>query len=83
MPARRKKVQRESLPIEGMEFDEIVTAIQAVSSASLRAISEAGLSERALILLLHDSTGVPKRHIKLILEALPELEERYLRGEDG
>lgn len=33
-----------------------------------------GLSDRALVVLLHDLTGIGKRDLQRVLDALPELE---------
>jgi hypothetical protein len=40
-------------------------------------INESGLKRRAIVLLLHDATGVGKKDIMSILDAAPLLVERY------
>lgn len=42
-------------------------------------INESRLKQRAIILLLHDITKIPKAHIKYVLNALPTLKDRYLK----
>jgi hypothetical protein len=41
-------------------------------------LNKAGFNERLLVLMLHDSTSVPKGQIKTVLRALPTLAERFL-----
>ena len=42
-------------------------------------IKKSRLKQRTIILLLHDATKVSKGSINVILEALPDLEKRYLK----
>jgi len=44
-----------------------------------RQIDASRLKQRAIVLLLHDHTKVPKANIRYILNALPALEEMYLK----
>ena len=59
----------------------VVSAIHKVSDG-IDKINESGLTERAIILLLHDATKVSKSDIKKVLEAAPLLAERYTRNPD-
>jgi hypothetical protein len=51
---------------------QLVTAVKKVETA--------GLNRRALVLLLHDASRVPKKQINDVLDALPLLAERFLDG---
>lgn len=42
-------------------------------------LQASGLNDKAIVLLRHDATKVPKRDIKLILGALPRLRGWYCR----
>lgn len=42
-------------------------------------LARSGLNRKAIILLLHDATKVPKRQIELILEAIPRLRGWYCK----
>ena len=59
------------------ELEEIRTAIKKVSQVGAK-LTKSGLTERAIILLLHDLTGVNKRDIKTILENIGNLKAVYL-----
>jgi hypothetical protein len=54
----------------------IVTSLHKVADG-ITQINESGLTDRAIVLLLHDLTKVPKGQIQAILEAAPLLVERY------
>jgi hypothetical protein len=62
-------------------IEVIVSSIHKLADGFER-INDSGLTEHALVLLLHDATRVNKRDIKKILEAAPLLAERYTRDED-
>ena len=48
-------------------------------SKAFKALDSSRLNRRAVVLLVHDMTKLPKRHINSILDALPDLADRYLK----
>ena len=58
---------------------EIVASSVIKLADGIRKINDSGLTQRAIVLLLHDATGVNKKEIVKILEAAPLLAERYVR----
>lgn len=46
---------------------------------SVAKLNQSGLNHRAIVLLLQDSTKLPKRDIEAILTALPRLKGWYCR----
>lgn len=63
--------------------EEIPLEVMAASVVKLaevgKQLSASRLKQKTVIMLLHDATGVGKREIEAILDALPELEKRYLK----
>lgn len=57
----------------------LATAIEKLSKASAQLNASRLLNRKAILLLLHDVTKVPKRDIEYILNAIPELERIYLK----
>lgn len=60
----------------------IATAVKNIDTG-IRKIKAAGLTERAIVLMINDLTGghkhgVSKDTIKRVLEALPKLKQEYL-----
>lgn len=55
-----------------IEVVELGEALLRVADAGKKLL-ESGLTERAVVVLLHDYTGVSKTEIKVILNALPNL----------
>ncbi len=70
---------RRSTPEPDSESFTVVAESIIKLADGIRLMNESGLSERAIVLLLHDATGVAKKQILKILEAL--LAERYIRPE--
>lgn len=62
---------------QGADYERIATAIRQIGDVGKR-LQASGLNRNCTILLLHDATKVPKRDIKLILDALPNLPKWYL-----
>ena len=54
--------------------------IRMLSRASKK-IANSGLKRETLVLLLQDSSGIGKGNIRVILQALDRLEEKYLNKE--
>ncbi len=70
----------EEIAIESEEIEELVDAINRISEASEKLL-KSGLSQRALILLLHDAcSNVGKREIKEVLNSLPRLKVLYIES---
>jgi hypothetical protein len=61
-----------------LRFNEVHENIRTMCEG-LKTLSESGLKEDLLVLMLHDTTGVTKTDIRCILKALPLLEKRYLK----
>lgn len=75
-----KKNKKES--IEQIEFENNVGQItqSIIALADLgKIIEKSRLKHRMICLLLHATTKVPVRHIKVILAALPTLEKDWLK----
>lgn len=58
---------------------EIIAQSIAKIAAAFRALEQTRLSRRALVLLLHDHSKVPRRDIELVLNNLEALDEIYLK----
>ena len=58
--------------------DETVAEAIVKLSEGFAALTKTGLNRRAIILLLQDITGVPKRQIDAVLAAIPQLKTQYL-----
>ena len=63
---------------QGADYERIATSIRQIGDVAKK-LSASGLNRDCQILLLHDATKVPKRDIKLILDALPNLPKWYLK----
>jgi len=80
-----KEVESEGLTnwISGIESAEYSTEIIAESivsiSAAMKRIEQSRLSRNALIILLQSQTGLGKKEIEKVLDALIELEEQWLK----
>ena len=84
MPKSRKELKHPNLQVNNDTEDPlevIVSSIKAVAGG-LEKLNNSGLSHRAVVLLLHDCTKVPKKQITAILDAAPLLLSRYLETDD-
>jgi hypothetical protein len=65
---------------EGAEVaaDVLATALVAISEGVTK-LRAGRLNDRALTVLLHDITGVPRRDIKVVLNGLETLKSAYVR----
>jgi len=66
-------VQDQDQPIEK---DILAQAIVDISE-SAKALTASGLNERAIVVLLHDHTGIPMGDIKMVLHGIGELRKAY------
>lgn len=62
-----------------LRFKEVHDNIK-IMCEGLQTLSECGLKEDLLVLMLNDMTGVTKTDIRSILRALPRLQSTYLKG---
>jgi len=84
MPRSKKALKHPHITVEYDDEPFSVVASSIVKLAEgITAINESGLSNRAIVLMLHDATGVNKKEIIKILDAAPLLAERYLRSDEG
>lgn len=60
------------------EKDTLADAIVRIGDAMTR-LESSGLNRRAVIVLVHDATKLPKRDIELVLDTLPKLRSMYCR----
>lgn len=63
---------------ENSEANTLRQNIQKLQEA-VELLKKNGLRERAIIVLLHDLTGVGKRDIKAIIDGAAELQETYFQ----
>lgn len=65
--------------LEGVDWDALVKGLRRVGHAG-RTMNEAGLQRRAVVILLSEMTGIGRRDVEAVLDALPKLDRRYCRG---
>ncbi len=83
MPRSKKPLKHPHIKVQhGDEPFEVVAASIVKLADGFQAMIDSGLTQRAIILLLHDATGVNKKEIVKILEAAPKLAERYVRPQE-
>lgn len=63
-------------PTTDAESDTLANAIRNISDG-YETLKKSGLNKRAVVVLLNDSTGIGKRDIERILDALPQLKKDY------
>lgn len=63
-------------PEEKAEPKDLSEAIDRISSA-LKTLLKSGLNRKAIIVLLHDYTKVPRRDIESVLSGLEALKKTY------
>ena len=76
MPTKLNVTQKENedpIPVE-----ILAQSIKKISD-SFKRMKAAGLSDRAIVVLLHDASGIGKPAIKCILAAMEDLERLYLK----
>jgi hypothetical protein len=79
MPRAKKELKHPNIVVNNdteEPLSVIVSSLHKVADG-ITQINESGLNERAIVLLLHDMTRVPKENIRSILGAAPRLVERY------
>jgi len=85
MPVSKKELKHPHIRLEhdvDVQMNVLVSAIHKLAD-NIEKINECGLTEQAIVLLLHDLTKVGKRDIVKILEAAPLLAERYIKPEQN
>lgn len=63
-------------PDKPIEKEVLAESIVKISSA-FKALQKSGLNEKAIIVLVHDQTKLPKRDIQLVIDSLAELQQAY------
>lgn len=81
MPRSKKDPKHPHVELENDEQEPLSVVVSAIHKVAdgIDKINNSGLTEQAIVLLLHDATKVKKTDIKAILEAAPLLAERYTR----
>lgn len=87
MPRSRRRLKHPNVHLEmddgtvalGDNYLEVVASSVIKLADGLKKMNDSGLTQRAIVLLLHDATGVNKKDIVKILEVAPLLAERYVR----
>lgn len=75
MAVTQKIAEKQAIKIN---LEEIAEHIRLTAQAG-RALQNSRLKSRAVYVLLQDITGLPLNTIKLVLDALPQLEREYLK----
>ena len=65
-------------PEEPIQIEVLAESIVKLSKFGEQ-LKSTKLKERTILLLLHDTTKVPMREIKTILDALPTLAKKYIK----
>ena len=84
MPRPKKELKHSHVSVDNdteEPLSVIVSSLHKVADG-FEQINESGLSRRAVVLLLHDSTRVGKKEIAAILDAAPLLVDRYTSTND-
>lgn len=76
------RTEEEGLHLDPEDARNLADAVRRIDQGML-AIVESGLNRRALVILLHDSTGVGKRDINAVLNGLESLADQYLEQGEG
>lgn len=58
------------------EPKDLSEAVERISDA-MKTLLKSGLNRRAIVVLLHDSTKIPKRDIEAVLSGLETLKKTY------
>lgn len=61
-----------------VEKEVLADAIVRVSN-SMKALSDSGLTQRTIVALVHDHTGLPKKTITRVITSLAELKSAYCK----
>lgn len=64
----------------GKTADELADAIDRID-AGIGALRATRLTQRAIVLLIKDRTGLPLREIEFVINALGQLKSAYLKPE--
>lgn len=76
--ARRNGKQPDQPKTDLTTEDTLPEAIRKISAATQR-LTKLGLNRDAVVVLLRDATGLPKKTIMQVLDGLAELERSYCR----
>lgn len=76
--SKKVTVKQSEKPEEEIPVEVLATHIAKLAEVG-KQLKESRLSQRAIVLLLNDATGIGKPAIAQILEAIPDLKRRYLK----
>lgn len=84
LPGQEMKESKSKIKIiqpDDMELVPVEVLAQSIKKLGYvhKSLQDNGLSERAILLLIHDLTGLAKRDIKAVLNSLGDLEKTYLK----
>lgn len=74
MPAEKKTEEIEISPEDARKLAEAIRRID----KGMKEVAVAGLSRKALVVLINEATGVAKRDINSVLDGLESLGETFL-----
>jgi hypothetical protein len=73
------KTSQVTEPLINIPAEEIAKAITEISSA-MKALSTTRLTRKAIIVLIHDQSKLPKKTIDIVLNNLQDLERDWLKS---
>lgn len=77
MAGAKQPVKAQKVPLTDEEIAQIRRAIREIGDLGKR-LKASGLNQRAVIVLLQDSTGVPLMTIKRVLDGIDEIPADFL-----
>jgi len=80
MKNKEERITKDDIKTVYDSSEKLALQIRMLSRA-MKKISTGSLKQGALVILLHESSGVGKPDIRKILEAMDNLERNYLRPE--
>lgn len=78
MSKTKVTVRQSDKPEEEIPVEVLATHIAKLADVG-KQLSESRLSRRAILLLLSDATGIGKKEIGQVIDAIPDLKKRYLK----
>lgn len=79
-PVKRPRVRvvQPDEPAQRVTYEILATAVKELAQG-VKKLRASPLNDRAIILLLHDATGISKRDIQTMLDSMENLERTYLK----
>lgn len=78
MKKPRVRVVQPDEPAQRVTYEILATAVRELAQG-VKKLRASPLNDRAIILLLHDTTGISKRDIQSMLDSMENLERTYLK----